>query len=585
MKNSVELGNSGKYLAREIKLAPAHMLPREFTQNGIDNAARGVKSLITWSSTEIKGTTKLMVYDNGTGMTPEEFKVFTETMGVSLGDKDDSGNHGVGARMVGLHSNPSGLVYYTKSKKRAEIYKAVLGLNAAGEPVCLMPPTPVKSAPVDLGKHGTCVVFMGVKDTHNTVKEPWAGSPKTISALPSQLAKRYWTYPKGTEIRFEKETSWDPRNRGPKGYGYCSIKSISDYLKVEKQDVVKLDGLTITYSLLKKERQRLGAIMDIEGMGLVTLNGEVYSIVDKNRGGWAAEAEYFGLESIADRVVITIDVAGLPGLSPNTQRESLIWEAANNRPGYWQQRRYAVPRNFTPEVVGNMPAWLSEEAEKNKRKMEQDEVEEIYKAQRAMFKELMAFTPKLVADPNGNEIGDTNIQPVTPIGEHVSDVPSPNPNPTPTPVLTVVPGGADKAKIKNTYPPNCDVKFEAMDEPFRLTPPVVSVSGTTDPAKITVNSEDILVKKLKQEVEGILEQDVEKFWLTVPMRYGGTTLGKYWISIAMMKARKPEEDDNVFFAQPVTCAIFGHWLEFKAAVLKGAREEKKLRNSRELSAA
>ncbi len=151
---------------------------RELTMNSIEaiNRAKVKKGKIHWGIDPIHkkkfGVEKLMISDNGDGMTPQEMESHLGTLAVEGGNKNhgESGNFGVGGKISALKQNPCGVIY--KSKKNGKCYQMTIssknGLYLINGPVKISN----KDVPEILrnAKSGTSVTLLGKNKNENTAR-------------------------------------------------------------------------------------------------------------------------------------------------------------------------------------------------------------------------------------------------------------------------------------------------------------------------------------------------------------------------------------------------------------------------------
>ncbi|MCB9062526.1 MAG: ATP-binding protein [Halobacteriovoraceae bacterium] len=151
---------------------------RELTVNSIEAIKRTkvVKGQIHWGVDPIYKAKfkveKLMIVDNGDGMTPSEMESHLGTLAVEGGNKNhgETGNFGVGGKISALKQNPHGVVY--KSKKNGKCYQMTIssknGLYLIHGPVKISNkdvPTILRNA-----KSGTSVTLLGKNKNENTAR-------------------------------------------------------------------------------------------------------------------------------------------------------------------------------------------------------------------------------------------------------------------------------------------------------------------------------------------------------------------------------------------------------------------------------
>ena len=151
---------------------------RELTMNSIDAILRsGIKKgLIHWGIDPIykkeHGIEKLMIVDNGDGMTPEEMESHLGTLAVEGGNKNhgETGNYGVGGKIASLKQNPYGVVY--KSKKNGKCYKMIISSKSGMYRISGPEKISNKDVPEFLQKaqSGTSVTLLGNSKNENTAR-------------------------------------------------------------------------------------------------------------------------------------------------------------------------------------------------------------------------------------------------------------------------------------------------------------------------------------------------------------------------------------------------------------------------------
>ena len=151
---------------------------RELTMNSIEAIIRAAikKGKIHWGIDRIYkkkyGVEKLMIVDNGDGMTSSEMESHLGTLAIDGGNKNhgEKGNFGVGGKISSLKQNPQGVVY--KSKKNGKCFQMIIssknGLYLIDGPVKISN----KDVPEILrnAKSGTSVTLLGKTKKENTAR-------------------------------------------------------------------------------------------------------------------------------------------------------------------------------------------------------------------------------------------------------------------------------------------------------------------------------------------------------------------------------------------------------------------------------
>lgn len=158
---------------------PPEQFARELTMNSIEaiNRAGIKKGKIHWGIDPLykkkHGVEKLMILDNGDGMTPEEMEQHLGTLAVEGANKNhgEKGNFGVGGKISALKQNPFGVLY--KSKKNGSYYQ--MTISSKKGLYLISGPTKIKKSEVpevlQEAPHGTVVTLLGNSADENTARK------------------------------------------------------------------------------------------------------------------------------------------------------------------------------------------------------------------------------------------------------------------------------------------------------------------------------------------------------------------------------------------------------------------------------
>src|SRR5258708_5531599 len=112
----------------QIQRAPHWTMIRELTMNAIEAAAKATgDKLVQWTSREIDGVRKAVIWNTGPGMTALQLKKATDLacrIDKSLGIDE---NFGVGAKVSSLANNQHGMRF--SSCKNRKVSEVVLGFD------------------------------------------------------------------------------------------------------------------------------------------------------------------------------------------------------------------------------------------------------------------------------------------------------------------------------------------------------------------------------------------------------------------------------------------------------------------------
>ena len=552
--------NSEKMIEREIMSAPAFMLPRENTQNGLENFVIGVAPLVRWDVVKVDGVKKLAVIDNGRGMSLEEIAIFTTTIGASMGDKDGSRNHGVGARYSGLHSSPTGLVYYTKTKE-GPIYTFTLAMTDKG-PDCIVKPKIVEKAPFNVGEHGTIVVFMGESKEQDTSKEVYRDNKKPVrNKLQRTLTERFFRLPKGARVEFAQELSaHQDRTR--------KLTTLAEHMpRVAKYEAVQCGDYTIHYALFpekKDARQTLSGI-SFAGLGGVVWDNELYQLEEKQ--DWQRTAASFRIEAIQDRVWIFVEMRKLDkDVIASTHRDQLLWTKPQDREGYEARARHVRIKNFRVEIARTMPKWMADAAKQEEIKEDEKALKDARKELLDRMRDMKATIKGLVSDQDGEETGQEGSG--LEITEHKTDKPI-----GPNPKSNVIPFAEGKpASRKDTIANLPDVEVLMID--FE-TPVSFNKSGEVEGqytmSLYTHNSKIApMYEEARRELNHMTEEEFVSWWRTTAQHTAVTTFGMHYVAAVIVDAMGDKEEAKRMLEIPGSKAAISHLFEFKQKMRKAA---------------
>lgn len=151
---------------------------RELTMNSIEAITRAAvkKGLIHWGIDPVykkkHGVEKLMIVDNGDGMTPGEMESHLGTLAIEGGNKNhgETGNFGVGGKISSLKQNPYGVMY--KSKKNGKCYQMII--SSSDGMYLIHGPEKISNKDVpeilQKAKSGTTVTLLGKNKNENTAR-------------------------------------------------------------------------------------------------------------------------------------------------------------------------------------------------------------------------------------------------------------------------------------------------------------------------------------------------------------------------------------------------------------------------------
>jgi hypothetical protein len=253
--------------------APLQFL-RELTQNSIEAIGPSRAGTIVWDFVSperlglgLDGAPKLMIVDDGCGMSGDEILAHINKIGSPGGGKvqDFDANYGVGAKISALYHNPEGVIYLSWKDGTG----VTAHLHMTRDPKSLKKEYGLKLQHVDdeewreygdaaslkprpIGTHGTAVVLMGKSTEDDTTKPPPEVS-NPLRWVQRYLNTRYFRFPAGVEVKARAQTSDRALSRVTGQQEFLDSHSVSKGCKdlasvrvhwwiLEKQEDVEASG-------------------------------------------------------------------------------------------------------------------------------------------------------------------------------------------------------------------------------------------------------------------------------------------------------------------------------------------------------
>ena len=332
---------------------------RELVINSLEAGASRIEIGPEWDAVDQEGVYRLMVADNGVGMTPDQLLKFLNTFGGGgkpIGDAHE--NFGVGAKTSLLPWNHQGVIvlsWTAESQAGAMVWlmrdpvsgeygaKKFETVDGSFEEVIVPPPEWSRCKPSWIGPHGTVVICLGNTGRENTfLGKTGDGDIKGISAY---LNKRLWQLPTGVdlfvqELRTDKPSEW-PRSleeaSGPagrpdrrwnrrqiRGAAYFTEHVPAEAGKFETKGTYALsDGTKIDWYLWSGERPAVHSYAHKNGFIAALYKNELYDTKQH-----PSHYRSFGITHAAVRQNVTLIARppatdGSYGVYPDTARNAL----------------------------------------------------------------------------------------------------------------------------------------------------------------------------------------------------------------------------------------------------------------------
>lgn len=590
MSKTVNIKNPEGMFHRNIGSAKPKLLAREFILNAVQNGVKGVPVKVEFLTIVDNNVPKLVVRDNASGMDRATFEDFDANVGASYGTKATAGtapgNFGIGARLSGLRSHPHGIEYFTRSVKDGPVLttrfrdngKAILSdgvTEASDNDANLLLPN---------GMQGTAVVFHGRFDKHNSVMEAFAGAQDKVSLLRS-IIERMYRLPKGVTVSLVKDgtpsSEWLHGGDGTRSVltmeGFVTMRVANRQAKAK---VVTLpNGIKIHYTLFNEvadtevDKRQMMAGVGFLGNGGVIWENELYHHCTGHT--WATIAKVFGIDTVAHRCWVFVELPDqFPMANVANDRAYLEWKFKphNNMADGYGGRTDIYVRNFAPLIIANLPDFIKDEVESNRKKRDKDEVEQSHKDFADMMKAMSAMAIALVKDKNGTENGGEDDD---------DDGPNPGPEKRRKPSVNKRkrvqpdPNNPNKAKEKFLVPQRLEVEFrEFCKDEDGVDNPAQFVVASGGKATMYMSESFPLMKRIKAQCKLLLAtlsaDEFEKWWDRSASMAARATYGLHYAG-AYVYSRLGREDDMLdLFEWPSSLACVSHHYSFVERMRKSS---------------
>ena len=333
---------------------------RELTANAIEaiQSARTTDGEIRWEIdavwSELSGSPKLCITDNGVGMTAEEMLKYVNKLSSSVHQQSHTGNFGIGAKIAAATRNHAGLVY--KSWVDGEGAQIQLWRDASAEQYGLkqfefedgtfehFAGVDAEEKPTLVRAHGTRVTLLGnAYDLSDDTLAAPSGAARPSRWLTRYLNTRYYQFPGG--IRVTAVENWGGDGAGDDRL----VHGMKWFLErhTETSGAVDLTDAVAHWWILKpfEERQAMNSVTIEQGHVASLFQDELYEIQTGNAG--VARLQQFGVTFGHDRVVLYIVPTQSDLLTSNTSRTQLL---LSSNPLPWSLWAREFRESFPPEL-------------------------------------------------------------------------------------------------------------------------------------------------------------------------------------------------------------------------------------------
>jgi hypothetical protein len=382
------------FVERAYRESHAYQYLRELVINSIEAGATRIEFGPDWYGVEHEKTYRLMVADNGRGMSPDELESFFSTLGgggKTIGP--EHANFGVGAKTSLLPWNHEGVVVISWTKENPEgamiwmardfntgEYGTRMLKDVDGSFDVTVRPQGrwSKVRPPWLKESGTVLICIGNTGTEDTFVGK--DSQGDLRAIATYLNKRLWEIPAGVEIavqelRTQKNQDW-PRNYaeasagGPgadgvdrrwnrrviRGAKYFVAGATHKSGHLGSAGTVKLaDGTAIDWYLWEGDRPSVHSYAQEQGFLAAIYKNELYDLTTHG-----TRFRAFGITAASVRHNLTLIAKppmwdGKYGVYPDTSRNSLKLQSKEaqvaGEPLPWDVWAEEFARNLPQEIA------------------------------------------------------------------------------------------------------------------------------------------------------------------------------------------------------------------------------------------
>ncbi len=348
-----------------IERCPKVMMIRELFKNALEASAEAVEGgKVEFLVSDVHGTPKLTIWNNGPGMDEEELARMTNLAASIRKEKGLDKNFGMGAKVASLPSNKRGLRY--RSCKDGRVHETILceregvygrlrrfdtdgnNLGDVVEVTQLIASEGERSLDTDW----TEVTLLGNRMEQNTVEDPYDGDPlQKRFWLANYLYHRFYTLPSNVEVRHMEGTH--ARKAGSRRFRPISERrEDGTFARHETADLQ--NGIKIHYIFdepfndTSHNRSVSGSITSDVSTCAIVFQGEMYGVLSGRH--WTIEAPTFGIPFGAKHISVHVE---LPD------------DFAVRAEGYRQFLRYiegeqeqVEASDFAVQVLEHRPEWL-----------------------------------------------------------------------------------------------------------------------------------------------------------------------------------------------------------------------------------
>lgn len=360
----LKIGDTDFLVASTIERCPKIMMIRELVRNAIEAAEHddSGQGLVEFSVLQEFGATKLVIWNNGPGMSADELYNMCD-LASSIGkEKGLDANFGMGAKVASLPSNKLGLRY--RSCKAGRVSQVVIGYRegvygrlkielADGTTQEVLD---VTDDAVSTGRgcqsDWTEVTLFGNRPDQDTVRDPYDGDPAVdIQWLASYLYHRFYRVPANVRLRMVDGTHKLAGNRHFETLSSrISANVFGQYEAVDAGNGIIIHYLfDPPYPKAPSHNQSIsGSLQTAVSTAGIVYKDELYDL--KSGRAWTINAPLFGIPFGARHISIHVELPDDARVRPEGYRQFLRYMGA--------EQDQVATQHFSDRVASLRPQWL-----------------------------------------------------------------------------------------------------------------------------------------------------------------------------------------------------------------------------------
>ncbi|KTE17000.1 ATP-binding protein [Sphingopyxis sp. H115] len=348
-----------------IERCPKVMMVRELFKNALEAAADAPEDgKVEFLVSDVQGTPKLTIWNNGPGMDEEELARMTNLAASIRKEKGLDKNFGMGAKVASLPSNKRGLRY--RSCKDGRVHETILcereGVygrlrrfdtdgNDIGD-VVEVTGLIASEGERSLDADWTEVTLLGNRMEQNTVEDPYDGDPlQKRFWLANYLYHRFYTLPGNVEVRHMEGTH--ARKTGSRRFRPISERreegTFARHETAELPNGIKIHYIyDEPFNDTSHNRSVSGSITSDVSTCAVVFHGEMYGVLSGRY--WTIEAPTFGIPFGAKHISVHIELPDDFAVRPEGYRQFLRYIEG--------EQEQVEASDFAVQVLEHRPEWL-----------------------------------------------------------------------------------------------------------------------------------------------------------------------------------------------------------------------------------